>query len=62
MLSETPPARHGFCLRPTRRPAASTARFLDKLVGTVPFKVKVVQVDDGFRFMAELETACRHLD
>ena len=38
--------------------AASAARFLDRLVGSAPFKVEAVQVDGGSEFMAGFEEAC----
>ena len=38
--------------------ASSNARFLDKPVATVPFRIEAVQVDGGSEFMAEFETAC----
>jgi transposase InsO family protein len=41
-----------------RATATSAARFLDKLLSDMPFKVKGIQVDGGSEFMAEFEAAC----
>ncbi len=38
--------------------ATSAARFLDKLVRDMPFKVDAIQVDGGSEFMAVFEAAC----
>jgi putative transposase len=42
-----------------RATAASAARFLDKLIADMPFKVDAIQVDGGSEFMAEFEDACQ---
>lgn len=41
-----------------RATATSAARFLDKLVRDMPFKVSAIQVDGGSEFMAVFEEAC----
>jgi putative transposase len=42
-----------------RATASSAARFLDKLLADMPFKVAAIQVDGGSEFMADFEQACR---
>jgi putative transposase len=38
---------------------ATAARFLDKLVAELPFKLTAIQIDGGSEFMAEFEAACQ---
>ena len=52
-------SRWGSAMAATSATASSTARFLDKLIATAPFRIEAVQVDGGSEFMAEFETACR---
>ena len=52
-------SRWGSAMAAANATASSTARFLDKLVATAPFRIEAVQVDGGSEFMAEFETACR---
>jgi putative transposase len=43
----------------SRATATCAARFLDKLLAQMPFKVAGIQVDGGSEFMAEFEQACQ---
>ena len=43
-----------------RATSNAAAKFLDKLIETLPFPVKAIQVDGGSEFMADFETACQN--
>lgn len=51
-------SRWSVAMASHRLTAASAARFLDKLIATMPFPVSAIQIDGGSEFMAEFEQAC----